>query len=92
MAAPATKTQQALTEHDVITCDANVVSGAPVFRGTRVPATTLFDYLLHGKPLNEFLDEFPTVSKEHALAVLRSAREHVRQPSFPSRENTPRDE
>lgn len=86
------KTQRILTERDVISCDPDVVSGTPVFRGTRVPAATLFDYLLHGKSLSEFYDEFPTVIEEHVLGVLQSAREHVSQPIFPPRASTPRDE
>ena len=86
MAAPTASTKHRLTERDVISCDADVVSGTSVFRGTRVPATTLFDYLLHNKSLDEFYDEFPTVTREHVLAVLRSAREHVSRPIFPSRD------
>ncbi len=84
--------QRELAERDVISCDADVVSGVPVFKGTRVPATTLFDYLLHGKSLDEFYDEFPTVTRAHVLGVLRFAREHVSQPIFPSRESAPRGE
>lgn len=90
MAASTTGAKRLLTERDVISCDADVVSGAPVFRGTRVPATTLFDYLLHNKSLDEFYDELPTVTPEHVLAVLRSARDHVSLPVFPSRDATPR--
>jgi uncharacterized protein (DUF433 family) len=92
MSTTAGNTQRALTERDVISCDPDVVSGTPVFRGTRVPAATLFDYLLHGKSFSEFYDEFPTVTEEHVLGVLRSAREHVSQPIFPSRESAPRGE
>jgi uncharacterized protein (DUF433 family) len=90
MSTTAANSQRTLTERDVISCDPDVVSGTPVFRGTRVPAATLFDYLLHGKPLSEFYDEFPTVTEEHVLGVLQSAREHVSQPIFPSRESVPR--
>ena len=92
MTAPVTNTPRPLTERDVISCDADVVSGTPVFRGTRVPVTTLFDYLLHGKSLSEFYDEFPTVTAEHVLVVLHSAREHVSQLIFPSRESESRGE
>lgn len=80
--------QRLLTECDVISCDADVVSGTPVFRGTRVPATALFDYLLHGKPISEFYDDFPTVGQEQVLTVLLAARQHVSQPTFPSCERT----
>ena len=92
MSGTAANTRRRLTERDVISCDPDVVSGTPVFRGTRVPAATLFDYLLHGKSHSEFYDEFPTVTEEHALGVLQSAREHVSQPIFPPRESGPRGE
>lgn len=74
-----------VTEKDVISCDSDVVSGTPVFRGTRVPVTTLFDYLLSGQSLAEFYDDFPTVSKDHVEGVLRSARAHVDERIFPPR-------
>ncbi len=92
MSAMTTDVQGTVTERDVISCDPDVVSGAPVFKGTRVPAVILFDYLLHGKSLDEFYDEFPTVTREHVLGVLQSAREHVGEPIFPSRESAPRGE
>ena len=50
------------------------LSGAPVFNGTRVPIQALFDYIEGGDPLDEFLDDFPDVSREHAIAVLELAR------------------
>ena len=86
MSTTTTNQRRTLTERDVISCDTDVVSGTPVFRGTRVPVTTLFDYIMHGKPLSEFHDEFPTVTQEHVQGVLQSAREHVSQPIFPSRD------
>jgi uncharacterized protein (DUF433 family) len=49
------------------------MGGVPVFRGTRVPVKTLFDYLKAGDNLAEFLDDFPTVSQEQALSVLAEA-------------------
>jgi uncharacterized protein (DUF433 family) len=49
------------------------MSGAPVFRGTRVPVSTLFDYLASGESLEEFLDGFPSVTREAALAVIYQA-------------------
>jgi uncharacterized protein (DUF433 family) len=51
-----------------------ILSGEPVFRGTRVPFKTLTDYLEHGHTLDEFLDDFPTVSREAAIAALEEAR------------------
>lgn len=86
MSTTTTNQRRTLTERDVISCDTDVVSGTPVFRGTRVPVTTLFDYIMHGKSLSEFYDEFPTVTREHIQGVLQSAREHVSQPVYPSRE------
>lgn len=60
-----------------IKIDPEIMSGAPCFAGTRVPVRNLFDYLSHGHPLNEFLDDFPTVSRDQALTVLELAREKV---------------
>ncbi|HET8775470.1 MAG TPA: DUF433 domain-containing protein [Thermoanaerobaculia bacterium] len=54
--------------------DPEIMGGTPCFRGTRVPVQALFDYLEHGHPLDEFLDDFPTVEKEQALAALEEAR------------------
>jgi uncharacterized protein (DUF433 family) len=59
---------------ELITIDPEIHSGAPVFRGTRVPVKTLFDHLEAGDPLPVFLDDFPTVSREVAVAVLEQAR------------------
>ena len=50
-----------------------IMGGTPVFTGTRVPIRTLFDYLSTGEPLAEFLDDFPSVTREHAEAVLMLA-------------------
>jgi uncharacterized protein (DUF433 family) len=54
-----------------------IIGGVPVFVGTRVPAQTLFDYLADGCSLDEFLDNFPTVSREQALKLLEWASESV---------------
>jgi len=51
------------------------MSGTPVFVGTRVPFQTLIDYLEAGQPLAEFLEDFPTVSREQAIAALEQAKE-----------------
>jgi uncharacterized protein (DUF433 family) len=58
-----------------ITVHPEVLSGVPVFRGTRVPVAALFDNLAAGLTLHEFLDNFPTVSREQAMQVLK---EHKR--------------
>ncbi|NJL19887.1 MAG: DUF433 domain-containing protein [Leptolyngbyaceae cyanobacterium SM1_3_5] len=59
----------------VIHSDPDILGGTPVFVGTRVPVKTLLDYLEAGDPLDEFLDHFPSVSREQAIAVLELAKE-----------------
>jgi uncharacterized protein (DUF433 family) len=56
--------------NEIITIDNDILGGQPVFKGTRVPVESLFDHLEAGVPLHEFLDEFPTVSKAQAIALL----------------------
>jgi uncharacterized protein (DUF433 family) len=63
--------QQPLVVHS----DPEVMSGTPVFAGTRVPFQTLLDYLESGQPLSEFLEDFPTVSRDQAVAALEEAKE-----------------
>jgi uncharacterized protein (DUF433 family) len=58
-----------------ITRDPEIMHGTPVFRGTRVPVKTLFDYLENGESLDEFLEGFPTVSRELAIQVLEESKE-----------------
>ena len=57
----------------LITTDPDIMSGQPVFAGTRVPVESLFDHLEAGVPLDEFLDDFPTVTKAQAVALLELA-------------------
>jgi uncharacterized protein (DUF433 family) len=54
-----------------------ILGGAPVFRGTRVPFEALLDYLEGGQTLDEFLDDFPTVTKDAAVAALEQAKSLV---------------
>lgn len=58
------------TDKSVVESSPNVLGGTLVFKGTRVPVTTLFDYLAAGDPLERFLDHFPTVTREQAVALL----------------------
>ena len=60
-----------------VTTDPEIMSGAPVFTGTRVPIQTLFDYLMDGCSLSDFLDNFPTVSQDSALVVLAYAAQRA---------------
>jgi uncharacterized protein (DUF433 family) len=53
----------------------DILGGTPVFRGTRVPIQTLFDYLEGGETLEDFLEGFPTVSREFAVAALEEAKQ-----------------
>ena len=61
----------------LITRSDAVMSGAVVFAGTRVPVQTLMDYLEEGASIREFLEDFPTVSREHAIGVLELAKESL---------------
>ena len=58
----------------VIHSDPEILGGTPVFVGTRVPAQALIDYLERGRALAEFLDDFPSVTREQAVAALELAR------------------
>jgi len=58
----------------LITIDPEVHGGTPVFAGTRVPVKTLFDHLEAGDSLEVFLDDFPSVSRDLAVAILEEAR------------------
>lgn len=55
---------------DIITINPEILGSQPVFTGTRVPVESLFDHLELGVSLDEFLDDFPTVTKEQAIALL----------------------
>lgn len=58
--------------------DDDILGGTPVFAGTRVPVQTLFDYLEEGDSLDEFLDDFPSVTRDHAVKVLEKMKADVR--------------
>jgi uncharacterized protein (DUF433 family) len=58
----------------VIVKDLDILGGTPVFRGTRVPFQALLDYLEGGETLDEFIDDFPTVTREAAISALELAR------------------
>lgn len=60
---------------NVVHSDPNILGGTPVFVGTRVPAQSLIDYLAAGDSLDKFLDAFPSVTREQAVAALDWARE-----------------
>jgi uncharacterized protein (DUF433 family) len=62
---------------DFITVSQDILSGTPVFRGTRVPVKTLFDHVEAGDSLDVFLEDFPSVSREVAVAVLEEAHQYL---------------
>jgi uncharacterized protein (DUF433 family) len=61
------------TVESVVHSDPDILGGAPVFVGTRVPLRALIDYLAGGQPLAEFLEDFPTVTRDQAVEALRMA-------------------
>lgn len=62
------------SHNGVITRDPEILGGTPVFRGTRVPFQALLDYLEAGQTLDEFLDDFPTVTRNAAVDALEHAK------------------
>lgn len=62
---------------NVVHSDPGILGGTPVFVGTRVPVQTLFDYIEGGDTLDEFLAQFPSVTRDQALATLDRARDSV---------------
>ncbi len=67
----------AIATEPVISRSPDVMSGAAVFSGTRVPVQSLLDYLAGGHSLDEFLDDFPTVRREQALTLLRKLEDSL---------------
>lgn len=63
--------------HSVIVKDPQILGGEPVFRDTRVPFQALIDYLEGGQSLDEFLSDFPTVTRDAAIASLEEAKSLV---------------
>ena len=66
------------TAEAVISRSPDIMSGAPVFAGTRVPVQSLLDYLAGGHPLDEFLADFPTVRRAQAVELLRRLKETLK--------------
>ena len=65
----------------LITSDPNRLGGTPVFAGTRVPVQTLIEYLEAGHPLDQFLQDYSSVTREHAIAVLELAKRDLITPA-----------
>lgn len=64
----------------VVTSSREIMSGTPVFAGTRVPVQTLIDYLEAGDSIDDFLEGFPTVKREQVIAFLEEVKQSVIQP------------
>jgi uncharacterized protein (DUF433 family) len=69
----------------VVHSDPEILGGTPVFIGTRVPLRNLFDYLERGHSVDEFVDAFPSVSREQAIAALEAAHEVLTAGARPAR-------
>jgi len=70
-----------MNSSDLITVDPDILGGTPVFKGTRVPVKTLFEYLENNYPLEEFLECFPTVTREMARLVLERSEKALLSPA-----------
>jgi uncharacterized protein (DUF433 family) len=66
---------KATSPSPVVHSDPEILGGTPVFRDTRVPVRSLFDYLEAGESLDEFLHQFPSVRRDQAIAALEAARD-----------------
>lgn len=69
-------------ENGVFHSKEGFVSGTPIFAGTRVPIKNLFDYLAGGHSLDDFLDDFPSVSREQAVKTIDMAREALESTAY----------
>ena len=61
----------------LVVSDPNILSGKPVFRGTRLPVETLFEYLADNQTVDYYLETFPSVTREQVLAVLRYGQQRI---------------
>ena len=66
-----------MTKSSVVRSDPEILGGTPVFVGTRVPVQALIDYIEAGHALQEFLDDFPSVTRQLAVAALEQAKAHL---------------
>jgi uncharacterized protein (DUF433 family) len=66
-----------LKDSPIISTSPEIMGGTPVFAGTRVPVQTLLDYLKAGESIDDFLDGFPTVTKEQVIALLEEAEKQL---------------
>lgn len=62
---------------NIVTQDAEILGGEPIFKGTRVPVKSLFDHLEAGDSIEDFLDGFPSVTREQVIALLEESKAHA---------------
>jgi len=74
-----------VTKNPVVHSDPEIMGGTPVFVGTRVPFQTLLDYLVAGDTIDEFLNDFPTVTRKRAITALEQAKEALLADACPAR-------
>jgi len=65
------------SSNKIISRDKEILSGTPVFKGTRVPVKALWDYLKAGDTVEDFLEDFPSVNREQAIALIERAQKRV---------------
>ena len=61
----------------VVTSHSEIMHGTPCFAGTRVPASILFDYLVEGNGIDDFLRQYPTISREKVISLIEQCRQHA---------------
>ncbi len=74
-----------MASSSVVHSDPDILGGTPVFVGTRVPVQNLLDYLEHNRDLDAFLDDFPSVTREQAVAALEEAKQWLITSARPAR-------
>ncbi|MEO8150957.1 MAG: DUF433 domain-containing protein [Bacteroidia bacterium] len=68
--------------NNIINIDAEIMSGTPVFNGTRVPIKNLFDYIETGANIDRFIDDFPSVTKEQAVGIMQLSENILLNPNY----------
>ena len=71
-----------MMRQSLISRNENILGGLPVFTGTRVPIKTLFDYLKANHPLDDFLDDFPTVAPTQVRQMLEAVQRQIEEPNY----------
>jgi uncharacterized protein (DUF433 family) len=70
-----------MNQDEIVKSDPEILGGTPVFSGTRVPIRSLFDHLEAGDSIDDFLEGFPSVRRDHVIGLLEMSQERVLQPA-----------